>query len=161
MAGNFKKKQRRFERSKARSNLFIPPQEIDTSTSLLPSSVAQVDDEAEPELKSLRITFEYYKEKLCGIEGLTEKQPLNTVRAIKAIGISCNKDDLSRNGVGSQIVHRANEYLDLYKGMDDESVIWEHKIKDSPARIFYELLPSEGLCRIIAITARHFETTKR
>jgi hypothetical protein len=116
MGRNFKKKRRRQERSKQREVLLIPKPEIDTGDSLLPSSVAQVGDEIEPESVSLKITFEYYKEKLCGIDGLKEKQPLNVVRAIRRIGSSCNKDDLFRRGIGTQIVHRANEYLDLYKG---------------------------------------------
>ena len=160
MGRNSKRKQRRRERSRQRK-IEIPKPEIDTGGSLLPTGVAQVSDDVEPESKPLKITFEYYNGKLCGIDSLKDKQPLEVVRAIRDIGFSCDKDDLAVHGVGTQIVHRSNEYLKLYKGMDEESVIWEHKIKNSPARIFYELLSSENLCRIIAITSRHFETKKR
>ena len=162
MAKNSKIKQRRRARSHERKKISIPKPLLDTGDSLLPSEITQVGDEVEPESKPLKITFEYYKDKLCGVNGLKEKQPLNVVRAIRDIGSSCNENDLLLNGIGTQIVHRENEYLKLYKGLDEEVVIQEHKIEDSTARIFYELLVGESLCRVIAITSdRHFETTKK
>lgn len=170
MGKKSKHKQRRKERSQERMKLFIPNQELrPTQTPLhLPADVTLVEGESEPELSPYQITFEYYKDDLCGIDSLKEKQPLNVVRAIRKIGGSRSKDDLFKRNILTQPVLRENEYLELYKGLDDETLLLEHKIKDdneqlTTARIFYELLSSKekNLCRIIAITYRHFETSKR
>jgi hypothetical protein len=136
--------------------LHIPEPEIEESS--IPSEMAEMVTESAPESKPLHITFEDYDERLCGIPNLYEKQPLQVVKTIRAMGKCRVKDDFLKNDIVMKPIINANAYSRLYRRFGGDVTVYEHPL-DGVGRIFYAVHFPDRLCHIVAITStKHIET---
>jgi hypothetical protein len=114
----------------------------------------------EPINRPYVLSFHFYNDRECGIEGLLKNCPKKALRDIKIMGSKIeNIDDLHKYNIDSKLIKRNGDYLRLYSGLTEDAQLYQHKLHGT-ARIFYFFLSWNKTIYIVAITSSHYETDK-
>lgn len=134
------------------------PQWIPNKPKLLDEQVGHYSDKSDPETEVFHISFKYYNDKECEIEGLVKNRAIEALTNLKIIGRCYDFKSLKDNGIDILKVWPSGDYKKLFtKRITQDVELREHKIQGD-ARLFYFI--AEKMFYIAAITNSHYETDK-
>ena len=147
----------------------IPEPQIVESGARLPSSVAELPVEVEPETEPYLLSFSKYNEKMCQLEdgGFDKKQSKDVLKMIKSIGTKLfSRADISFIGTIKHVVNDG-DYTDLYNGLNDGGSpdikveeIYLTEDKGDAGRIFFFTVDTEKKFYFLAFRKTHIDTSK-
>ncbi len=136
-------------------------QEVPVTAAELPQT------EEAPEISPYRISFAEYKGKECQIDGMNAENAKATLLILRDVGIYYTSEaDYWSKASGIQInpIVRDGDYIDLYRGLAEDSEIkeikYQHHRKSIDIRLFFFTLERERTFYLIAARETHIDTSK-
>lgn len=134
------------------------PQWKPKETKILDERVTLNPLEKDSESDIFRISFRYYKDKLCEVPILHKNIAKKVLEDLKKIGRCCDIQSLKEKNIDTIRVFPVGDYKKLFtQPLSEDTDMKEHKVS-GPSRLFYFI--SGKMFNIVAITNNHYETDK-
>jgi hypothetical protein len=150
----------------AQNNYNIPDESIQPdAVGILSDSIAFAPIPQEEE-KPFKISFEYYKDKKCGISNIVNKShATKALNWLKEVG-KCRDEEgiksIPSKPTDDSQVYNANNYSFLFSGLPEEfsEGVREYKLSKDEGRIFYCVDAANKIVYCLLIHHAHLETDK-
>lgn len=130
----------------------IPPQQLEAS-GRIQSRNAELSEDSD----TIQISYKKYNDKLCGVEELVRKHAIKSLKRLREVGKLTDPTGVSK--ILSHVpIERRGDYLALYKGIDNETTVYEDKLSKKIGRIFYFLVGR--IFFVVCIRDPHLDTSK-
>jgi hypothetical protein len=144
-----------------------PEKEI-VSPNDVPVAAAELPETSEaPEISPYKISFAEYKSDECQMNGMTGPNAKATLQILRDVGVHYTDEEnywSNSDGIEIKPIIRDGDYLDLYRGLPDDSEIKEIKYqrekKDIDIRLFFFTLEKERTFYLVATKEQHIDTSK-